>query len=101
MTAAGSTSRARRLFHFTLFYFITLIILFFLYTAETFLKVVFAILRCSVLFSFLKISVIALLTNQLFLVFVAFSVPWTKSWTFLSRPVSHGVCSQFVSYVSC
>ncbi len=34
-----------------------------------------AILRCSVLFWFSKISVIALLTNHLFLVFVVFSVP--------------------------
>ncbi len=77
-------------------------ILFILYTAENFLKVIVfffffcAILRCSVLFWFQKISVIACLSNQLFLVLVALSLPCPG---LLSLPVSRGVFSQFVSYL--
>lgn len=44
----------------------------------------------------LEINVIALLTNQLFLVFVTFSVPCLG---LLSLPVSCGVCSQSVVHL--
>ncbi len=57
-------------------FLIVLNIIYLSVTLETFLKdIVFAVLRCSVLFWFQKISSIALLSNQLFLVFVVFSVP--------------------------
>ncbi len=63
------------------FWILLRIILFIRYTEDTFLKdivFVFAILRCSVLFWFQKVSVISLLTNHLFLVFVA------SSWTYVT-----------------
>ncbi len=70
--AEASTSSARRLwrFNFTLFY-LPITLKRHLWRIRFF---VLAILRCSVLFCFHKISVIALRTNQLLLVFVGFSV---------------------------
>ncbi len=45
----------------------------------------------------LENNVTALLTNQLFLLLL--HVLYALSWTFMSLPVSCGVCSQFVSYL--
>ncbi len=87
MTAAGkeaetSTSSARRLWLFN----------------EIFSFILLANLQFwGVHFYFSLENVIPLLTKQLFL--VVFHVLCAMSWTFMSLPVSRGVCSQFVSYL--
>ncbi len=89
MTAAEtSTSSARRQDFFILLHFS----LFILYTAETFLKVVFFV---CLFFAIWGGNKAWLLSSQIS--FSCFCCSFCAlSWTFMSLPVSRGVCSQFV-----
>ncbi len=76
--------------YLTLFYNVTL--------KRPFLKViVFAILRCSILFWFLENKCDFSPHKSAFACFCC--IFCVLSWTFMSLPVSRGVCSQFVSYL--